>query len=271
MPEASGPLTLSAACVIALLAVPAAAQIPQPVVNTPPAGPEFLRRFDFHLTIYKFSPVQDPAERFTWDSHFGGSADLVDFVHGRVTLGIDYEAVMGNELRPFDPNQGNYSMDGAVSGRAGSTEIAGVFRHTSRHLSDRPKLFAVAWNTIGGRVLHHVPLGGATLDVDFDLARVIQHSFVDYTWIGQLGLQIRGPIAPRAGLFVRGTGQVFNTDGTIRDRGRQLGGMAEAGVRVEGGKAALEIFAGVERRIDAYPLERVPRQWGLAGFRLISR
>jgi hypothetical protein len=138
-------------------------------------------------------------------------------------------------------------------------------------LSDRAKLFAVAWNTIGGRLMHRVAFGRATFDADLDVARVIQHSFVDYTWIGQLGLQARGPIAPRAGLFARGFGQVFDTDGSVRDRGRQFGGMAEAGVRIDGGKAALEIFGGVERRIDAYPLERVPRQWALAGFRLISR
>lgn len=270
MPEASQSLVL-AACAVVLLAAPAAAQIPQPVVNDPPPGVEFLPRFDFHLTIYKFSPVEDPAERFSWDSHFGGSVDLVDYVYGRASLTIDYEAVMGSELRPFDPNQGNYTMEGALSGRAGDTEIAAVFHHFSRHLSDRPKLFAVAWNTLGGRVMRRVPLGKARLDADVDIGHVIQHSFVDYTWIGQLGLQIRGPITPRVGAFVRGTGQMFDTNGTFPDHGRQFGGMAEAGFAIEGGKAVLELFAGVERRIDAYPVERIPRQWGLAGFRLISR
>jgi hypothetical protein len=33
----------------------------------------------------------------------------------------------------------------------------------------------------------------------------------------------------------------------------------------------MELFAGVERRVDADPLDRLPKEWALAGFRLVSR
>jgi hypothetical protein len=33
----------------------------------------------------------------------------------------------------------------------------------------------------------------------------------------------------------------------------------------------MELFAGVERRIDADPLDRQTHQWAIAGFRLLSR
>ena len=56
------------------------------------------------------------------------------------------------EFRQFDPNQGNYTLEGSGSVRAGPIEVAGVFHHVSRHLSDRPKRFPVDWNMIGGRI-----------------------------------------------------------------------------------------------------------------------
>jgi hypothetical protein len=259
-----------AACLLLFAAVRAAAQIPQPVVAPAPPEPAFLPRYEFHMTTYKFT-IDDPQQRFDWDAHFGGSVDLVDYVVGRAALAVDYETVLGNEQRPFDPNQDAYTLEGSVSARAGGAEIVAVFHHLSRHLTDRPKLFAVAWNTMGGRLLYQGRAADTTIDIDLDIGKVIQHSFVDYTWIRQLGVQVRHPVTSRAGVFFRGNGQLFATDDKLTDRGRQPGGFAEAGLRVEGAAGALEIFAGVERRVDAYPTERTARQWGLAGFRLISR
>jgi len=42
-------------------------------------------------------------------------------------------------------------------------------------------------------------------------------------------------------------------------------------VRVNGRGGAIELFAGVERRLDADPLDRLPQRWAVAGFRLLSR
>jgi hypothetical protein len=237
---------------------------------TPPPRPDFLTRYEFHLTTAKFLHQDDERQRFWWDAHYGGSADLIDYVLGRASITIDYEAVMGHEYRPFDPNQGNYTLEGSMSGRVSGTEIVAVFHHVSRHLSDRPKQQAVAWNTFGLRVLRSGTLAGVTADVDVDVAHTVQKSFVDYTWVSSLDLQLRRPITSRTGLFARGSGRMFSVDGTVL-RGRQVGGLIEAGIRVAGSGGVLEVFAGFERRIDAFPLEREPRDWGLAGFRLVSK
>jgi hypothetical protein len=252
-------------------AVPAAAQIPQPVAVPAPAGPEFLSRYDYHMSVYELYAEEDPAQRFSWDSHFGGSFDLVDYVYGRATVDIDYEAVMGHEYRPFDPNQANYTLEASLSGRIGHTELVGYFHHVSRHLSDRPKPNAVAWNTPGGRLLRRIETSQATVDVLAELGHVIQHSFVDYTWIGGGEVMVRHAVSPRVGIFAHGSAHFFAVDGTIPNRGTQFGFLTEAGVRLGGRGGTLEAFAGFERRVDAYPLERVPRNWALAGFRLLGR
>jgi hypothetical protein len=252
-------------------ATPAAAQIPQPTAVPAPAGPEFLSRYDFHMSVYQLYGEEDPDQRYSWDSHFGGSFDLVDYEYGRATVLIDYEAVMGSEYRPFDPNQANYTLEASLSGRIRKVELAGFFHHMSRHLSDRPKPNAVAWNTPGGRLMTRIESGDVTVDVVAELGRVIQHSFVDYTWIGGGEVLVRRPVSPHVGIFVHGSGRFFGVDGTIPDRGTQLGILAEGGVRVLGRGGAFEAFAGFERRVDAYPLERVPKNWVLAGFRVLSR
>jgi hypothetical protein len=150
-------------------------------------------------------------------------------------------------------------------------EVAGGLHHISRHLSDRPKERAVAWNEIMGRVLKRLTFDGTTVDLDFDGGRVTQHSFVDYTWIGEVNVLVRRPLTPTAGVFAHGMGQLFGVDGTVPNRGTQVGARLEGGVRLNGKGGGLEIFAGFERRVDAYPLDRVPQHWGLVGFRLLSR
>lgn len=271
-------VSLCVISVISVISVPAAsAQTQQPVVAPAPAGPEFLSRYDFHLSaaaLLTSTPTPAPVvpdQRFSWDTHFGGSFDVVDYVAGRTSVTIDYQALLGSEYRPFDPNQGNYTLEAASSARIGDVEVVGVFHHVSRHLSDRPKRFAIAWNTAGARILKRVTINGITIDGEADLGRTTQHSYVDYLWIGELNLLARHPLTERVGVFVHGTGQFFTVDNTVPNRGTQAGGLAEAGVRINGQAGALELFIGYEKRVDADPLDRQPQHWGLAGFRILSR
>ena len=141
----------------------------------------------------------------------------------------------------------------------------------SRHISDRPKPFAVAWNVLGGRLLHQVAAGSTTVDLAVEGGRVVQHSYVDYTWLGEVNLQVRHPINSHVGLFAHGTGQLFAVDKIVAGRGSQAGGRIEAGIRLNGRGGVMEIFAGYEKRVDADPLDRLPQRWGLAGLRLLSR
>jgi hypothetical protein len=267
---------LIASCFALTFAAVAAAQ-PQMVVVPAPSSPDFLSRYDFHLSATSLITSQSSTQtvedqRFAWDMRFGGSLDAIDYVAGRAGIVIDYQAILGSEYRAFDPNQGNYTLEGFATARVNdATEVVGFFHHVSRHLSDRPKRLAVAWNQLGARILHRVTIGTMTFDADLEGSRTIQHSYVDYTWLGELNLLVRRPLGPRAGLFAHGSGQVFAVDGSVPGRGTQTGGLVEAGVRVNGGAGALELFAGVEKRVDADPLDRQPQHWVLAGFRLLGR
>lgn len=263
---------------ILVLAAGAGAQSQQPIVAPAPAAPDFLTRYDFHLSVARLIPSTPAAtpvvvdDRFAWDAHFGGSFDIADFVAGRLGVIVDYQAVMGSELRPFDPNQGNYTLEGFVAARLGAdTEVAGIFHHVSRHLSDRPKSFAVAYNEVGGRLLHRVTAGTTTVDLDLEGGRAVQHSYVDYTWMGEGQVLVRHPINDHLGLFAHGHGQAFAVNQLLAKRGAQAGALVEAGLRVTGRSGVLEVFAGYEKRVDADPLDRLSQRWALLGFRLLSK
>ena len=276
MSDRQGSLVL-AACFVFAFAAHTAAQQPQPIVAPAPPAPEFLTRYDFHMSatsLLTSTPTPPPAvpdERFSWDMHFGGSFDIADFVVARLGVIAGYQAVLGSEYRPFDPNQGNYTLEGFISARVGEMEVAGIFHHVSRHISDRPKPFAVAYNEVGGRVTGRLALGPTTVDVDLEGGRAVQHSYVDYTWLGEMQVLVRHPVNERVGVFAHGSGQAFAVNETVARRGAQAGGLVEAGVRLTGRAGVLEIFAGYEKRVDGDPLDRVSQRWGLAGFRLLSR
>jgi hypothetical protein len=245
------------------MAAPAAAQTAGPPPST--AAVEFLPRFGYDVGIeHIFS--EDP--RFVWDAHFAADLDIIDYGLGRVTFVANYQAVLGSQFRAFDPNQGNYILEGAGSVRAGRIELVGVFHHVSRHLSDRPKRQAVDWNMIGGRLRADLTRAdGAGISARADLRRVIQHTYVDYTWEFEAAAAGRMYIAPRVALVTRGAFNALGVDGT-RDRGTQVGYRGEGGIRIEGRGAALELFLAGERRIDPYQLEFSTATWMLAGFRI---
>lgn len=258
--------SLAVACWFAAAA--AAPALAQPPLADPPAAPAFMSRFDFRMSAAALS-YDD--QRFTWDTHWAGDFDFIDYVFGRMTFLADYQALLGDEFRPFDPYQSNYYL--AVSGsiRRRADEFAFVFHHVSRHLGDRPKRDSVAYNAMLGRYLRQFDLGAATLDVRGDIGPVVARAIVDYTWIGNLDLTLRRGLSPRLGVYGRAYGETFGVDQTIAGRSRQNGGRLEAGVRLHGGGGAIDLFGGVERVVDADPLDRLARTWAFAGFRLVGQ
>jgi hypothetical protein len=250
-------------------AAPALAQNRPPQTAQPPQAREtqFLSRFDFQVGMeHLFS--EDP--RFVWDANFGGEIDFVDYGRGRATFTAVYQTILGSEFRAFDPNQGNYMLEASLSARTREAEIAGVFHHISRHLSDRPKRHPVDWNMIGGRIRRSVIDGRNELHTRVDVRGAIQKSFVDYRW--ELDGEVRGQVgvAPRAAVTAGGGLLVVGVDGS-RARGAQYGWRGEGGIRLEGPRAAVELFAAAERRIDPYQLEFSTATWLTLGFRLASR
>jgi len=232
-----------------------------------PTTPEFLPRYDFHLSAAALAN-SDP--RFSWDTHFGGDVDVFDYVKGRTSTILDYEAILGNEFRAFDPNQGNYALDLATSYRVGRTEIAGIFNHVSRHLSDRPKVFPIAWNILGVRVLRQTTFKQAVIDVVADAGGTTQRVNVDYTWSANGSVNVRRQVASRLAVFAAGEGHLMGVSGELQ-RNTQSGGEVEGGVRLLGTDGVAEFFVGFERRFDAYQLDFQPKHWFMVGFRVLRR
>jgi hypothetical protein len=272
MSESVGSFVRHAACAACLLlfSSPAAAQFlftPPPLAQ-PPDTAQFLSRYDFH--IYGVGLAEDN-DAFSWDTHWGGDFDFVDYLYGRVTIVADYQAIFGRELRPFDPNQGNYVLEAAASYRVRGTELFGVLHHVSRHLSDRPKRFHVAWNELDARLLRRLTHGTSTYDLRLEAGKMIETGFVDYSWDANADLVYRRPLSAHTALFGRAFGTLIGVSDAVSDRSLQKGGRIEAGVRLIGTAGALELLGGYERVIDASALEQMPREWLFGGIRLVPR
>lgn len=227
----------------------------------------FIPRYDFHLGGAHLS---DENPRYNWDANFGGELDVVDYGLGRFTFWANYNVVLGQQLRAFDPNQGNYVLAGSTSARIRGIEVAGVFYHQSRHLADRVKQPAVAWNMMGVRVVDEDTEGRVQWRASGDAWHTVQHALVDYRWqaIGTGRVQVG--VKSRTSWFADGNLQVMGVDGSAH-RGTQHGYDTDTGVRFDGNAGVIELFVGVERRIDPYPVEFGSATWFKAGFRLVSR
>ena len=265
-----------AALVTVLLASSAAAQVsgPQPLEG-PIEHFEFLSRYDFQLEANLIGGDGNP-NLFRWDAHFGGEMDVLNYIKGRITVVTDYEAVMGSELRPFDPVQGNYVLEPAASWFAGNNELSFVFHHVSRHMSDRIKRYAIAFNIAGGRYLRKFNLDGTTVAVRATLGHITQHSDVDYTWAADWDVILIHPTRNQyLQWYARTTGEMYGTNpAAYQGRGDvQHTVRLEVGPRVIGKKADFEFFGGVEHRLDAYQLDyfRPAANWAILGFRIASK
>jgi hypothetical protein len=255
---------------LALLGVAssASAQGPAPLSPSAPSnGVVFVPRYDFHLGADHLASA-DP--RFVWDTNFGGEIDFLDYGYGRLRFAANYEAVLGEQFRAFDPNQGNYLLDLSSSWRVRGVEAAALFHHLSRHLSDRFKRDPDDWNMFGVAVARTFE-GRAPLRVHGEALRVLLRSNVDYTWETDAGVGVRVPLrGRRVSAIAGGDLRLVGVNGTF-DRGTQHGGRVEGGLRFEGERGAVELVLRGERRIDAYPLETAALSWFGAGFRFVSR
>jgi hypothetical protein len=254
-----------AALMLLVWAPPVRAQATDPPETYPTLV--FLPRTAFHMTAEHLSG-DDP--RYVWEADFGGELDLVGYGTGRFTFEANYQVILGEEIRAFDPNQGNYILAGAASMRVRGVELAGVLYHQSRHMADRPKQDAIDWNMFGGRVRHWIQYRQARIVVRADVRKTFMHSLVDYSWEVDAGLRSDVHLRPGVGLVLAAGARHLGVDGS-RNRGGQTGYRAEGGVRLEGRAGAVELFVAGERRIDPYPLETGAATWFTAGFRLLSR
>jgi hypothetical protein len=267
MQDPVGSLTRRAALAACFVLLSVARAATQTDLTPAPATPQFMSRYDFHLGAAGLA-VDDV--RFSWDTHFGGEFDFIDYVLGRTIFMADYQAVLGHELRSFDPNQGNYYLTAASSVRIKGTEILAALHHVSRHLGDRRKDFPIAWNSVQARALHHFVVDDTTVELRAHAGGIVARANVDYSWSTEIDGTVRRPLRPNLGLYGRGVVQVVGVTPETFGRGTQHGGRFEAGVRLRGGQGAIEVFGGFERVIDADPLDLQTRQWAYGGFRLVT-
>ncbi len=195
--------------------------------------------------------------------------DFVDYGRGRATFTANYEAILGQQPRHFDPNQGTYLLDSSISLRAPGFEVAALFHHTSRHLSDRLKPDAIDWNMLGARFGSDHRPGRIEVRAQGDVLRMLLKSSVDYMWETNGRVDVSVSIRPHIKAISEGQLRLVGVDGS-RNRATQHGARGEAGLRFEGQGGAIELVVAAERRIDAYPLEISAMSWFSAGFRFVS-
>jgi len=244
----------------------AAAQTPSDNEEPPAAHVQLLPRTTFLLSAEHLS-YDNLA--FVWDMNFGGALDVIDYGTGRATFLANYQAILGDEIRHFDPNQGNYILSGSASLRTPGVEVAGVFYHQSRHLADRDNRVAVAWNMAGVRVQRSVTAGRARVDGRVDVRGVVAKAFVDYTWEIEGAVRSDVQIRPSVGVLFAGTLRRVGVDDS-QNRGDQTGFRGETGLRFDGRRGAMEFFLAAEQRIDPSPLQFGTARWVSVGFRLLS-
>ena len=283
--ERLGPATVALLWLWLAWASPAAAQSDNPAgrEDEPVRGDQaFLPRADFHFGWVSLLAAD---RRFDWQGDIGFDLDIVGRGTSRLRLRGDYQGVLGRERRRYDLNHGNYSFEISGAMAIGNAEIAAISQHVSRHLSDRDNVPAISWNTIGMRVASawtnedglgprpprtRVDAEGTTrVDGEIEISRAMQQAYVDYAWISRARVSWRHAIAPAVALTATAAGEVIGVTGEPA-RDRVCGGRVEAGVRIRGGAAALEAFAGYERRIDAYPIDRFRVRFFTVGVRIAT-
>ncbi len=208
---------------------------------------------------------------YKWRADFHGEADLVRWPRGgRATFLANYEVVLGNEFRRFDPEQGNYTLQGAVTQQVGPVEVGIVFHHISRHVSDRFKRFAVDWNAFGVRVRKEIVRAPVTVTLQGDVRDIVARSFVDYATEAEGQATVFYAWRPRVGFVADTHVRVVGVDETY-GRGTQAEFRTEGGVRFGGEGGSFELFLAGERRFDADVTLLGPRNWLAAGFRFRAR
>ena len=124
---------------------------------------------------------------------------------------------------------------------------------------------------VGMQVWHRVDIDKVHLDLGARAYGTTKRSFVDYT--GEFGghARLRYRLKERISLIASADAVHMRTDTGVAGRSGISGGSIEGGLRFNRDAVALELFVALEKRVDAAPLDRLPRTWGMAGFRLLSR
>ena len=256
-----------AACLVCAFAPRARAQWIAPPPVDPPVHAAFMPRYDFHLSADATASGDD---RFSFDTHFGGDIDLVDYKHGRGTILIDYQAILGDQLRPFDPNQGNYLLEVSSSG-------ASRLDRDLRRVSSRVAAFERPGESPGNRVERsagaRAPAAQSRCHHDRPAWRCWQNCPARDGGLrldrGHRREDYLADQFPLRGLRAR----VLRD---VRRRCPQHARTADGRTRGSGCAAHRQrrrdrALCGYERVVDADAFQALPLSWAFGGFRLTNR
>ena len=204
----------------------------------------FLPSYHFHLNMAHLS---SDSPRYIWDANYGGELGIFAYGRTQATFVANYQAVLGEEFHPFDPNQGNYILDGVLSTRFKGVYVAGVFHHLSRHLADRPKEPPVDWNMVGGRVGTQFTRGGTDVDARFDLLGSIVKTNVDYDWEMHTGALVHRRVLRHVRPHRRRAAALHRAPTTFATAATRLAAAAKAASGSAGEPCTVELYLAVER------------------------
>ena len=233
-----------------------------------PATLGFLTNYHFHLNALR---LVSNDHNFVWDTDFGGDMDVFDLQYFRGNVLVNFESILGKQKRAIDPNQGNYTIDLSVWWRTvvPDAELGLTLHHVSRHLSDRDKEFAIAWNMLGFQYTSALQIRSWDVDIGYRVLKTIVRSFADYTAETGGSIQALRAVHPRVSLILGGELTLVSVDKSERGRDHQLGSRFEIGARFPGGDGFGEVFIARERRIDADPFDLEPTTFTMLGFRFL--
>jgi hypothetical protein len=210
-----------------------------------------------------------PAERdFQWDTWLGGAIGLVRWSGTTFLVDVEVETILGNELRPFDANQANYHLEGALKRSWGERTLELFFSHVSRHTEDRPKPQTVDWNILGLRLSGL--LGRTPFPTRFLLSAgpTTRSSLVEYRFEAVGRLEADVVQKPWGAFYLSAMLRGVKTEATaVLPRSGFVDVNAEGGVRLRRGQRSFHLFAAYERRNDVYPLVPELRNRVLLGLR----
>ena len=231
-----------------------------------PATLGFLTNYRLRLRVLRLVSSDD---NFVWDADFGGDIDVFDLDHVRGNVLVNVESIVGKQIRAIDPNQGNYTFDISTWWRTfvADAEIGLTLHHVSRHVIDRDREFAIAWNMLGFQYTWPFQIRSWDVDIRYRVLKTIQRAFVDYTAETGGSVQALRVLHPHVSLMLGGELTVVSVDRSKRGRHNQLGGRFEIGASFPGGDGVGEVFVAREQRIDANPFDLEPTTFTTLGFR----
>src|SRR5688572_13943919 len=242
------PSNMSGYCIRPMRAASAVAALLLAVA--PAAAAELLPEVSVRLRAARYVPARTD---FHWQGWIGGGASLARVGGASAYFTADVETIIGNTLRAFEANQANYHLEAGVHQRIGGGAATLFFHHVSRHYVDRPKVQAVDWNLLGGRIAWPARSGPRPVRVTASLARATLASLVGYRWEATAEVDAEPARLGSAALFGRANVRLVSVEESpAMPRGSFADLSAEAGTRWSRDGRSLDLFTSVERRNDVF-------------------